>query len=168
MRDDSLQPIPIIYNGYHTRSLLEARWLVWMDLMGFRFEYEPEALILSNGTKYLPDLYLPDVGFWAEIKPSRLSPNQASKCALLGKDSGRDCLLLVGPPDFTTYTAITWNVDEYIPLSFILDIHGLGERLFAREKKLRTYDAPVVQSDFSDRYREAVCGARSARFDRAA
>ena len=47
------------YKGYLFRSRLEARWAVFFDAMGIEWEYEPEGIVLSDGTNYLPDFYLP-------------------------------------------------------------------------------------------------------------
>ena len=43
------------YKGYRFRSRLEARWAVFFDACGVRWEYEPEGIILSDGSWYLPD-----------------------------------------------------------------------------------------------------------------
>lgn len=58
------------YAGVLFRSRHEARWAVFMDHLGLRWEYEPEryGFSTSKGT-YLPDFYLPEIGLFAEIKP---------------------------------------------------------------------------------------------------
>lgn len=43
------------YNGYKFRSRLEARWAVFFDAAGIKYEYEPEGFDLGNGLRYLPD-----------------------------------------------------------------------------------------------------------------
>ena len=48
------------FRGYLFRSRLEARWAVFFDALGIQWEYEPEGIVLSDGTHYLPDFYLPD------------------------------------------------------------------------------------------------------------
>lgn len=63
-----IKPIETIYNGYKFRSRLEARWAVFFDSLGIRYEYEPEGFVLSDGTYYLPDFYLPDFDMWVEVK----------------------------------------------------------------------------------------------------
>jgi hypothetical protein len=63
------------YAGCRFRSRLEARWAVFFDHLGVRWEYEPEGFHLSDGGFYLPDfrLLLPRDGgegvLWAEVKP---------------------------------------------------------------------------------------------------
>lgn len=52
------------YNGYKFRSRLEAQWAVFFDTIGIEYQYEPE-----DGTRYLPDFYLPKLNLWVEVKP---------------------------------------------------------------------------------------------------
>ena len=49
------------YKGYRFRSRLEARWAVFFDVCGAKWEYEPEGFELDNGLYYLPDFLLHDV-----------------------------------------------------------------------------------------------------------
>ena len=65
-----IKPIETVYNGYRFRSRLEARWAVFFDAAGIRYEYEPQGYKLSDGTCYLPDFYLPDFKAYVEIKPN--------------------------------------------------------------------------------------------------
>lgn len=51
----SIKPIETCYNGYKFRSRLEARWAVFFDALGVKYEYEPQGFDLGNGLKYLPD-----------------------------------------------------------------------------------------------------------------
>lgn len=63
-----MKAIETIYNGYRFRSRLEARWAVFFDEMGIKYEYEPQGYKLSNGKCYLPDFYLPESKCFVEIK----------------------------------------------------------------------------------------------------
>lgn len=65
-----IQPIQTTYQGYKFRSRLEARWAVFFDTLGLRFEYEPQGYDI-NGEWYLPDFYLPELGYWIEVKPGK-------------------------------------------------------------------------------------------------
>lgn len=67
--NNSIQPIETFYRGYRFRSRLEARWGVFFDALGVAWAYEPEGFVLPSGTKYLPDFYLPEHGYWIDIKP---------------------------------------------------------------------------------------------------
>lgn len=51
----NIKPIETIYKGYKFRSRLEARWAVFLDALGVKWEYEPEGFKLPNGKWYLPD-----------------------------------------------------------------------------------------------------------------
>jgi hypothetical protein len=66
-----IAPIETIYRGYRFRSRLEARWAVFFQTLGVRWEYEPEGFRLSTGEWYLPDfrIKLADQVLWAEVKP---------------------------------------------------------------------------------------------------
>lgn len=63
-----LKAIPTYYNGYHFRSRLEARWAVFFDSLGIKYEYEPEGFDLGDGLYYLPDFYLPQSKQFFEVK----------------------------------------------------------------------------------------------------
>lgn len=60
------------YKGYRFRSRLEARWAVFFDALGLRWEYEPEGFELPGGVRYLPDfrVHAPNnLTTWFEVKP---------------------------------------------------------------------------------------------------
>lgn len=50
-----IKPIETFYKGYRFRSRLEARWAVFFDALGVKWEYEPEGFELPSGKRYLPD-----------------------------------------------------------------------------------------------------------------
>ena len=56
-----LKAIQTEYKGYKFRSRLEARWAVFLDALGVKWEYEPEGYDLENGSAYLPDFRLYNV-----------------------------------------------------------------------------------------------------------
>jgi len=70
-----IKAIDTFYKGIFYRSRLEARWAVFFEFMGIKFEYEPEGF--TNGeSRYLPDFFLSNVslrgnpdGVYIEIKP---------------------------------------------------------------------------------------------------
>ena len=63
-----MKAIETYYNGYRFRSRLEARWAVFFDTLGVKYEYEIEGYNLCDGDYYLPDFYLPDFKCFVEIK----------------------------------------------------------------------------------------------------
>lgn len=56
-----LKAIQTEYKGYLFRSRLEARWAVFFDACGVKWEYEPEGYDLGGGLYYLPDFRLHNV-----------------------------------------------------------------------------------------------------------
>ena len=50
-----IKAIETYYKGYRFRSRLEARWAVFFDAAGIKYEYEPEGFRLEDGSCYLPD-----------------------------------------------------------------------------------------------------------------
>jgi hypothetical protein len=74
-----IKPIETLYNGYRFRSRLEARWAVFFDAAGIEYQYEPEGYVLSDGTYYLPDFYLPSMRLYVEIKPKSSDELEDSK-----------------------------------------------------------------------------------------
>lgn len=63
-----IKAIQTEYNGHKFRSRLEARWCVFFDTAKIRYEYEPEGYETEDGTRYLPDFYLPDFDLYVEVK----------------------------------------------------------------------------------------------------
>lgn len=74
-----IKAIETIYNGYRFRSRLEARWAVFFDAAGIKYEYEPQGFVLSDGTCYLPDFFLPDFQVYAEVKPCLTGVNNKNE-----------------------------------------------------------------------------------------
>ena len=98
--ESQIKSIETQYNGYRFRSRLEARWAVFFDAAGIKYEYEPEGFELEDGTRYLPDFYLPELGWYAEVKAPRdgIENDMQKMLKFIGK--GIDVLLLLGniPP----------------------------------------------------------------------
>lgn len=55
------------YRDYRFRSRAEARWAVFFDSLGIKYEYEKEGYSLPSG-RYLPDFWLPEAKMWFEVK----------------------------------------------------------------------------------------------------
>lgn len=64
-----IKAIDTYYNGNYYRSRLEARWAVFFESCGIRYEYESEGFKMESGRKYLPDFHLPDLDLYIEVKP---------------------------------------------------------------------------------------------------
>ncbi len=80
-----IKSIETRYAGCHFRSRLEARWAVFFDRLGTKWEYEQQGYIVGGwdppadiaqqspavaGRPYLPDFWLPVEQLWVEVKGS--------------------------------------------------------------------------------------------------
>lgn len=100
----TIKAIDTHYNGYLFRSRTEARWAVYFDTIGIKYEYEKEGYDLGELGWYLPDFWLPEYKMFVEVKGEMFTQDEHDKCACLCAnipDSG--FLLLIGPPDLKPY-----------------------------------------------------------------
>ena len=100
-----IKAIETVYKGYRFRSRLEARWAVFFDALGVKWEYEPQGFELEDGTRYLPDFWI-DFGdpdqFWIEIKAHKdLSNSEVNKA--LGMSKYAPGFILMGYPELPLY-----------------------------------------------------------------
>jgi len=97
---NDIKPIETIYNGYKFRSRLEARWAVFFDELGIKYEYELEGFELPNGLRYLPDFYLPEFNVYVEVKASieKISDEDLKKIFSFSFHSIEKLLVIVGTP----------------------------------------------------------------------
>jgi hypothetical protein len=110
-----IKPIETVYNGYKFRSRLEARWAVFFDTAGIRYEYEREGFDLGTRAGrarwYLPDFWLPEHQLWVEIKPAGYGDDVIpwdykpgtsewawDMCHDLARGTGFGCLYIEGHP----------------------------------------------------------------------
>lgn len=63
-----IKAIETSYKNYKFRSRLEARWAMFFDTLGVRWEYEKEGYFVPGHGRYLPDFWLPDLNLWYEVK----------------------------------------------------------------------------------------------------
>lgn len=179
-----MKAIETRYNGYKFRSRLEARWAVFFNSLGIRYEYEYEGFELSNGTKYLPDFYLPtfDGGeLWCEVKPEG---GDFSKAKLFCRDYEQNIWFCEGTPKlaiYKIYEKAWWKEEETIEYAINCGIPNYSQAIGEN----RMYSQPCEYSDqcnsacdtdrliilkedlgyFNDSYADAVEASRSARFE---
>ena len=86
-----LKAIETKYKGYRFRSRLEARWAVFFEEHGARWEFEQEGFELPLG-RYLPDFYLPGRRTFVEVKPGPRPSYAAPRVYMAGRmnDDPRD------------------------------------------------------------------------------
>lgn len=175
--------IPTEYKGYRFRSRLEARWAVFFDAMGVKWEYEPEGFKLSNGMYYLPDFYLPDQKLWIEVKGVTSTVDE-DKVTAFFREEGENVsheIVMVGEIPPKTDDVVQWAYDTfkgrdyymygfvdfpYLPCvcptcgKFGFEFDGRGARICKHDKlddKGYTADHPRIQA--------AYAAARKARFE---
>jgi hypothetical protein len=90
-----LKAIETVYNGYRFRSRLEARWAVFFDALGIKYEYEKEGFDL-DGVQYLPDFWLPEQDCWVEIKGQEPTEEEKGKAELLAYFGDKPVYILWG------------------------------------------------------------------------
>lgn len=164
------------YRGYLFRSRLEARLAIFFDYLGIKWEYEHEGYELPDGTRYLPDFWLPDFccddGIFVEVKGQPLSMIERRKAKLLSDMEEMPILLAVGTPAPKVYEIFEPEGDstacfsaKYLPVG---GMNGGSEyRLFYNPG----YEEPdgTIDIAFTDMaIIEAVQAARSARFEHGA
>lgn len=166
MSELTIKAIQTSYKGYRFRSRLEARWAVFFDALGIKWEYEIEGYDLGEHGYYLPDFWLPQVSMWAEVKPVRFTSEQLAKCDALTRGTGFVCLFLDGTPDTRNY----WSTEMYPGTESRTDF-VMGEPHLYHLSEARFYSCtgcafPDVEdcSEYEDLAR-AVESARSARFE---
>lgn len=99
-----MKAIETKYKGYRFRSRLEARWAVFFDALGIKWEYEPEGFDLGGGCHYLPDFKTTSptgLVAWYEVKPR--GQENCEKFSLFSKwiralEKDDSCRLLSGDP----------------------------------------------------------------------
>ena len=99
-----IKPIETQYKGYRFRSRLEARWAVFFDTLGVKWEYEPEGFDLGEAGWYLPDFRVTSpqgMVTWYEVKPQGVTSDMkfsAFKCAIDARADTTQAALLSGDP----------------------------------------------------------------------
>lgn len=147
-----IKAIQTAYKGFRFRSRLEARWAVFFDAMGIKWEYEPEGFDLGEFGWYLPDFYLPQAIFHAEVK-ARWDDIPKKELDMMHHfdseppEGSFGLIFLVGIPSM-------WEPDEVCPL--VPKYESSTWHVIAR---------CVPENSQDERIRSAVLAARSARFE---
>lgn len=147
-----MKAIETVYNGYRFRSRLEARWAVFFDSAGIRYQYEPEGFEVigfdDEVIRYLPDFYLPDFGVYCEVKPNReqlMTDGEKLSWMIDFHGPMENGLLILGQiplvkdGDFPTFILYTWHkgiVGERV----VLTANGI----IRSEFDLLGYDGPCT------------------------
>jgi hypothetical protein len=118
-----IKPIETKYKGYKFRSRLEARWAVFFDAVGIEWEYETEGYQFDDGTKYLPDFYLPESKQFFEVKGimTETDMQKIKKLISCGKD------VAIGYSDYTFQACSAYFDDDKLTDVFYLDDKDMSE-----------------------------------------
>jgi len=94
----TIAPIETRYAGHRFRSRTEARWAVFFDVVGIRYQYEANGFVVRSGA-YLPDFWLPELRLFFEVKGEDPTDEERQKCRDLTEASECDMILAPGPPE---------------------------------------------------------------------
>lgn len=170
-----MRSMPALYNGNQFSSRLEARWALWLDLVGIRWSYEPEVLELSGNPPitYIPDFFLPDWQAWVEIKGELVDDKTAlliiEKCRRVALQSPYPIILCFDQP-YDPKCAVFWSEKMRTDARWSMCNHcgaialAFGEKV--RCKSEHTIDPlSLANQRLRDRFiYEAAVQARQARF----
>lgn len=92
-----IKAIDTHYKDHLFRSRLEARWAVYFDTLGVKWDYESEGFELENG-RYLPDFYFPKYDFYGEIKPEGFGDKDLDKWTSFVTEMKKPLVVFEGLP----------------------------------------------------------------------
>jgi len=165
-----ITPIQTSYKGYLFRSRLEARWAVFFDTLGIKWEYEKEGYDLGDAGRYLPDFWLPgfhfkETGLWVEIKPYINIGNDAmNKIVALCHYTQESLLLLDEVPDSKEYHLILPSRLNEVKSRRIC-FHSKYLKGGRDSNEYRLYEYPTENECRDVAPEKAIAAARSARFE---
>lgn len=112
-----MRVIETSYSGYKFRSRTEARYAVFFDALGEKWEYEKEGFDLDDRDFYLPDFWLPRLETFVEIKGQKPTEDEIRKCRKLQFFTGNQVAIFSGLPmekDGMLFTFTNLNGGELI------------------------------------------------------
>lgn len=158
-----IKPIETVYNGYRFRSRLEARWAVFFDQLGIKNEYEKEGFDLGELGWYLPDFWLPESGWFIEVKGTTSDEKELKKARYLddnpptneyGEIIASGCLIF-GWPEIAIFKPATYSANGKLIYPPEFNDAYVHYQLITMDKNTLTVD------DFN----QAAIKARQARFE---
>lgn len=141
-----IKAIETNYKGYRFRSRLEARWAVFFDSLGVKWQFEPEGYELGELGRYLPDFFLPEVsdGTWIEVKPESCTSEEDlvanKKMQLLVEYTKFKGMVVAGEPFVSVELAQNankwkhgwWMWENYEDMNGAKQVGGDGPYLFCK------------------------------------
>jgi hypothetical protein len=161
----SIKAIETSYKNYRFRSRLEARWAVFFDALGIRWEYEKEGYQLPSGS-YLPDFFIPipsreypKAGLWVEIKGFEAIKRERQLLDELCQETKHTSYLMQGMPFENKMYMVhhSWKSGAY----------GQREQPKGYPPAFIEYSLWyfLTRFDVADKVDAAIAAARSARFE---
>ena len=170
----AIKAINTEYNGYKFRSRLEARWAVFFDTLGIEYEYEPEGFEFEDGTRYLPDFWMPTEECFIEIKPGT-QWHYHKKSHLLFSGTNKRVVYIAGLPwpgeyrvSFYTHLAPFHDAAMFAVGQknnseiWIVSINGDWGQVLKSKTSGSDFCRPIIDADILTK---AYTAARQARFE---
>jgi TIR domain len=117
----------VVYNDTWFEDSIAARWAVFFDNVGLKFEYQKWCDV--DGVRLLPDFWLPDLGFWFEVTSEEPGGSEKARCQALADATDHIVLMAVGAPE---------PRDQLLAFS---SGDTTGEGAFPRQEEVRFYFA---------------------------
>lgn len=154
---NTIKAIETHYKGYKFRSRLEARYAVFFDALGVKWEYEAEGFDLGQVGWYLPDFYFPQAQWHGEVKPDApISKSDAAKMEYFDNHppaNSLGLLYLIGSPDVLPKNA-NWDsltsaqrMTKHIAIRLNVYNHALIENAVLAFRQVRFQDNEGGSSD---------------------
>lgn len=170
-----IKAIETRYAGYLFRSRLEARWAVFFDALGIKWEYEPEGYDLGEAGWYLPDFWLPlptivypNAGYFIEIKGVKPPDDYLKKLCVLSEESKHGVWCFVDAPGKQTRFAAhhsgrnAWYLADYK----ISNVDPLLLDLWSTFLRFWTCSSTPPKTSYAfETFAKAVSAARAAQFE---
>lgn len=98
-----LKALETRYRGFRFRSRAEARWAVFFDAIGVKWDYEKDGYDLGEEGPYLPDFWLLESQVHAEVKGQEFTVREVNLCRILALRSSYPVVMLAGSPEARIY-----------------------------------------------------------------
>lgn len=142
-----MKSIETRYNGYLFRSRTEARWAIFFDAIGLKYDYEPGGFSLSSGN-YLPDFYLPEQKIWVEIKGKTQTEHEWELAKDLSQYTKDPVMMIIGAPRQYRINLISMHQGIRVhndPKLIVPLWHSLGTIVFAYKDQLTLLEMFIIQ-----------------------
>lgn len=168
----TIKSIETKYNGFRFRSRLEARWAIFFDMVGLKYEYEVEGFEM-NGIRYLPDFYIPSLDRWFEIKAKPLSEREMKKCEEFCFNKDHENIkfsVLVGSPEavkIDKFAGIMEYVWEWPSEKYPENVRFLAPKELSEKEYYSRFMRGlwIVPDVIEEGLAKAATAAREARFE---